>query len=1065
MKKKERKKIPSILGFMLFSFIIGIGNVTAASPLRKGKMTLNTEIAVTEHDVSEQKDQFQQREITGKVTDSSGQPLPGVTVVVKGTTRGTVTDNNGSFSLVIPEDAEILQFSFVGMQTQEIPINGRTIFNVIMQEEAIALEEVVAIGYGTMQRNKISASISSLDPEKIIDQSTNSIDNALEGKIAGVSIKQGSGAPGGGSVIKIRGSGSIGASSDPLIVVDGVPLQSVFDKERSPMTLIDQSDIASIEVLKDVAATAIYGSRGSNGVILITTKSGKGKGTQVSLDIRGGVQWVMPQEKLDMMNAEEFARWRLENAQEYANFYGKEFNINDVPVEYRDPEFWRGKGTDWQKEMWRIAPQQSYNMTITHGAENFNGYFSIGYTHDEGAIVETNFKRFHLRSNIDYKPTKFLTVGLKLNPTIRWWGNPVGGNREQPYGNAVVSPPTDGPYYDDVPNEQKEFFCGKWDTNIWSSGTFNFSNSLHDLKHQVRNDQTYDLYIQPYVQISPLDGLTLKSQLNMQWNQSFNEYFKPSDVNTGWSTPPQETTGYYSTYKAYNWQLENTLTYEKIIKKHSITGLVGYTMEHYNSYSSNLSGGKFPSDEIKTLNAAQEYTGGSNESNWSLLSSIFRLSYDYNVKYLFTGAIRKDGSSRFGPDKRWGYFPSMSIGWNISKENFFPYLTWLTNLKLRASYGTSGNNRIGDYTWQALLNRYDYTFGNNVVPGKVLAGIENKKLSWEKTSEYNVGLDLTLWSGRFNFIFDFYDKKTQDMLWNVPIPISSGFGSIMQNIGKIQNKGLEFTINSINIEEKNFRWESDFNISFNRNKVLNLGPLEDIKTYVGYEGQWQITKVGKPMGMFYGWKSLGILNDWEDVEKYVTVPGQLPGTPHWFNANNDDIIDERDRIIIGNPHPKFRGGFNNFLVYKNWDFNISMSFAYDFDVYAGLEATVINLDGVFNVLKEVEERWRSPEQPGNGRIAASFHQTYLDREGNSDFVYNTSFLKVQNISIGYTFNKMSAFKRMRLYLSVQNPFLFTNYKYGNPDVNLYGNSSTMVNYQRYDYPLTQSCELGINLTF
>lgn len=1055
MKKKVRKEIPIMTGLLFISFFVLWTNVSAFASIPE-KDNLMREI--------NEINQNQQKEITGKVTDTQGQPLPGVTVTVKGTTKGTVTDVDGNYSLSNIANNNTLVFSFVGMETQEINVGNRTRIDVTMQESAIALEEVVAVGYGSMQRNKVSASISSLDPEKIIDQSTNSIDNALEGKIAGVSIMQGSGAPGGGSVIKIRGSGSIGASSDPLIVVDGIPMQSSFDKERSPLTLIDQSDIASIEVLKDVAATAIYGSRGSNGVILITTKSGK-KGTQISLDMRAGVQRVMPQEKLDMMNAEEFARWRLENAQEYANFYGKEFDINDVPEEYRNPEFWRGKGTDWQEEMWRIAPQQSYNLTISHGTEDFNGFFSIGYTADEGAVVETNFKRLNLRANIDYKPAKFLTVGLKLNPVIRWWGNPVGGNREQPYGNAVVAPPTDGPYYDDVPNEQKEFFNGKWDTDIWSSGTFHFSNSLYDLKHQVRNDETYDLYISPYVQISPLDGLTLKSQLNMQRNQSFNEYFKPSDVNTGWSTPPQETTGYYNTYKSYNWQFENTLTYEKTIEKHSITGLIGYTMEHYNSYSSNLSGGKFPSDEIKTLNAAQEYTGGSNESNWSLLSTIFRLSYDYNVKYLFTGAIRRDGSSRFGPEKRWGYFPSMSIGWNISKENFFPHPAWLTNLKLRASYGSSGNNRIGDYTWQALLNRYDYTFGGNVVPGKVLAGMENKKLSWEKTSENNIGLDLTLWSGRLNFIFDFYNKNTENMLWNVPIPISSGFSSVMQNIGKIQNKGIEFSINSINIEQKDFRWESDFNISFNRNKVLNLGPLEDIKTYVGYEGQWQITKVGEPMGMFYGWKSLGILNNWEDVEKYVTVPGQLPGTPHWFNANGDDIIDERDRIIIGNPHPKFRGGFNNSLIYKNWDFNISMSFAYDFDVYAGLEATVINLDGVFNVLKEVEERWRSPEQPGNGRIAASFHQTYLDREGNSDFVYNTSFLKVQNISIGYTFNKMNAFKRMRLYLSFQNPFLFTNYKYGNPDINLYGNSSTMTNYDRYDYPLTQNCELGINLTF
>ena len=1009
--------------------------------------------------------------VVGHVKDLYGESIPGVTIIIKGTSKGTITDVDGNFTLTDVSYNEILQFSFVGMQTQEVVIGNQTKIDITMIEDAIGLQEVVAIGYGSMQRNKISTSIVSIGSEDINNQLTNSIDRALEGKIAGVEIKQGSGAPGGGAAIKIRGSGSIGSGSDPLIVVDGVPLQSSYDKERSPLALIDQSDIASIDVLKDVSATAIYGSRGSNGVILITTKSGKVGKTEVSVDVSTGFQRAMPLEKLEMMNAEEFARWRLENAQDYAKFYGQEFDINNVPEAYRNPEYWRNKGVDWQDEMVRIAPTQSYNLSVAHGTESFKGFFSMGYTHDEGSVKHTNFKRLNFRANMDYDINKIFKVGLNLNPTIRWWGNPVGGNREEAFGNAIVSPPLDGPYYDDNIIEQDEFFDGKWDTNIHAPGTFDFSNSLYDLTHQVRNDKTIDLYIQPYIQINPLKDLVFRSQLNLQWGESSNEYFKPSKVSTGWSPPTtSQPSGSYSTGKSFNWQSENTLMYDKTFGRHSLGALAGFTMEKYNYYSSWLQGTKFPGDEIKTLNAAEEYTGNTLETNWSMLSGIFRLSYDYDVKYLFTGTVRRDGSSRFGSESRWGYFPSASFGWNISKEEFFPTSDWLTNLKLRTSLGTSGNNRIGDYTWHALINANNYALGasngsdNSVASGKRLGGMENKKLGWERSSEINAGLDLTLLSGRVNFAFDFYNKRTKDMLWNVPIPISSGFGSIMQNIGEIENKGLEFSISSVNFNRKDFSWNTDFNISFNRNKVLDLGPLDDIKTYVGYEGQWQITKVGEPMAMFYGWKSLGILNDQDAVDNNVTYPGALPGTQHWYNADGNDVIDERDRIIIGNPHPKFRGGLHNQFIYKKWDLNISMTFAYDFDVYAGLRASVINLDGIFNVLKDVKDRWRSPEQPGKGVIGSSFHQGYLDREGHSNFVYNTSFLKVQNMNLGYTFNKSDYFNRMRLFISVQNPFLFTNYEFGNPDINLYGSNATMMNYDRYDYPLSQTIEVGFSLT-
>ena len=1047
--KKKRKILNRF--FVLLVFLLGF-SLNLSLAVEPGNSDLNQEA------------RQQQIEVTGTISDAeTGDPLPGVNIVVQGTTTGTTTDMDGNYTIEAPADATLV-FSFVGYQEQTVEINGRQEIDVNMQQAVTELEEVVAIGYGSLQKNKVSTSVTSVEAESLEKQETASIERSLEGKVAGMSVQQQTGAPGGGAQIRIRGSGSIGAGDDPLIVIDGIPMQNTYGKERSPLTTLDQSNIKSIDVLKGVSATAIYGSRGSNGVILITTKSGEKGETEISFNVKTGFERMMPMEKYNLMNAEEFARWRKEDAFEQAAFYGNEITLEDIPEEYRNPEEWRGKGTDWQDVMTRTALNQSFNLNVTHGTEDFNGFFSIGYKDSQGAVKYSDFKRLTLRANMDYEPNDFIKTGLKLNPTIRWWGNQVGGSRGSSWGRAIMVPPTDGPYKDDVPNENEAYFDGKWDLDIYSDGTFHFTNSLYQLRETVNNDKNYDLNIQPYIQISPVEGLNLRSQFNMEAGQSFNEYFRPSTVATAWTPPPQERAGSYGTGESVGWQFENTVNYENSFGNHNLSGLAGYTMEYYNGYSSSMSATGFPSDAIKTLNAATEFDGGTWESEWSMISYIFRLNYDYNAKYLFTGTLRRDGSSRFGADRRWGYFPSASVGWNITKESFFPDPSWLTNLKLRASYGFSGNNAIGNYTWIPNLYENNYTTGGTVTSGKSVGGLENRQLSWERSNEFDAGLDLTLFDGRLNVIFDYYNKITEDMLWNVNIPISSGFSSTTKNIGKIRNRGVELAVNSVNISNNEFTWETDFNIAFNRNKVLDLGNVEKIQNGIGFSGQYSITTEGEPMAQFYGWKSLGILEDQEAVENNAVVPGQLPGTPHWYDKNDDGIIDEQDRMIIGNPHPDFRGGINNRITYKNWDFNVSMSYAHNFDVYASLEASSLNLDGVFNVLKEAKHRWKSPEEPGNGRIAASFHQTYLDRDGNSDFVYeDISFLKIQNVSIGYTFD-FDFMKQMRVSCTIQNPYIFTGYRYGNPDVNVYGNNSLAQGVDRFDYPLTQTVMFGINLT-
>jgi len=1023
---------------------------------------------------------WQQATVSGKVTDAGGQPLPGVTIVVKGTTRGTVTNADGEYILTDMSPDATLVFSFVGMRTQEIVVGNQTTINVTMEEDVIGIEEVVAIGYGTLQRNRISTSIASLEPQKVTVQATSSIDRSLEGQIAGLSIKQNTGAPGGGAIMEIRGSGSIGAGDQPLVVIDGVPMLNPYSKFHSPLSLINKEDIKSIDVLKDASATAIYGSRGSNGVIIIETKSAEEGRTQFSFSAEGGLSQMMPMEKLDLMNAQEYAQWRKESEFEAGEYYGYEVTLDDIPEEYRYPEK-LGEGTDWQDILTRVAPQQNYNLSVSHGTDDFTGYFSMSYRNEQGIVVETGYERLQFRANMDYDPVDLVSVGMNMNTSYGIWDKVSGtstGNRGTYYGRGALCVPVDGPYKDDGPWENEKYYDEEWDLVITAGGqAFNQPNPLYALKNTTDLNSRLNIYFQPYLELNPLENLTFKTQYNLNLANNTYEFFKPSTISSGFSVPPSETDGQFNTGKSLNWQFVNTLNYEETFGNHRVSALAGYSRERYNSFSSSLNGNKFPDNKIETINASTEQTGSTSESHWSIISYMFRLNYDYKSKYLFTGTIRRDGCSRFGSKQRWGYFPSASVGWNVTKESFFPEADWLSNLKFRASYGMSGNNSIGNYTYQSLIGNNDYTFGGNLVVGRMLTDMENAYLTWEKVSEFNTGLDLTLLAGRLNFVFDFYNNITENMLWDVDIPISSGYSGTTLNLGKIRNRGLEFSINSINISKTDFRWVTDFNIAFNRNMVLDLGPVERI--LAGHRN-YSITMVGQPIAMFYTWRKVieehgGVIPSPEKLDDYAKFPDQeIAGTPIFEDKNGDGIITEEDHMITGNPHPDFRGGMNNSLTYKNWDFNVSMSFAHNFDIFSQLLEDVLNVRGVFNNLKDTKNRWKSPDNPGTpmegndyGVISQSFdiRQIKYDHYNHSGWVHNVSFLKIQNVSMGYTFRNLNFGDRIRLYCTVQNLHTFTNYLFGNPDVNYHGSNSLVRNYDTHDYPLARTVIFGVNLNF
>ncbi|MEQ9441835.1 MAG: TonB-dependent receptor [Cyclobacteriaceae bacterium] len=1000
--------------------------------------------------------------VSGTVT-ADGEGLPGVNVLVKGTSTGTITDVAGKYSINVPNEEDILVFSSIGYTSQEVPVNGRSAIDVVLEEDIQSLQEIVVVGYGTMQKEKLVTPVSSVNPELVQTEVTNSLDRALEGKIAGMEVKQGSGAPGGGSEIRIRGAGSIGADSQPLIVIDGIPMQFGYSKERSPLSLLNQSDISSIDVLKGAAATAIYGSRGSNGVILVTTKSGKEGRTDFSFSASTGWDQVLPSAKLDLMNAEEFARWRKENAYEKAAFYGEEITDADIPEAYRNPEA-LGEGTDWHDVITQIGKRQEYNLSVTHGANGFTGFFSLGYLDQTGTVKNTSFERMSLRANMGYQPNEYVKIELNLNPTLRTWNNEIGGDRGTLYGQAAISTPIDGPYIEDGVWERDNdaYYDGEWDLDIWTPETFSNNNALYALQHQYDKTQNLNLLITPALEIKPFKSLTLRTHYNARLENNNREFFSPSTITNIFNPPPAQASGYYNTDRNYNWQWENTANYAKTFGAHSVSALAGISRERYNQSFNKLNGSNYPRDDIRTINAAIDQTGSSGESNWSMMSYFFRANYDYEGKYLLTASVRRDGSSRFGADNRWATFPAVAVGWNISKESFFPQTTWLANLKLRGGYGTSGNNLIGNYTWIPTLTQSNYTFGGTVVDGLEVNSIENRTLGWELATEYSAGLDFLFWDGRVSLDIDYYQRLTKDMLWAVTVPISSGFNQIQDNIGEIENKGLEFSLSSSNIVRTDFSWKTLFNISFNRNKVISLGDVDRI--FAGWK-DYSLTIPGQPMGMFFGWEQIGILQDQDDVENSATFPGQLPGTVKYRDLNDDGIINDNDKKFIGNPYPAFRGGLINSFSYKNFDASIALSFAHDFDVYSQLEGDVLNLDGVFNVLKVTEERWRSPEEPGNGEIPTSIHQTFHSRVPSSKMVNNASFLKAQNITLGYTLDNVKFLKSFRVYASVQNAFLLTNYKYGNPDINRSGATSLERNFHGYDYPVSRTFSLGLDLTF
>ncbi|WP_233507754.1 SusC/RagA family TonB-linked outer membrane protein [Adhaeribacter pallidiroseus] len=1003
--------------------------------------------------------------ITGKVSGNNGEGLPGVTVLLKGTSTGTATDANGSYALTVPNATGTLVISFIGYITQEVAINNRSTINVTLAPDTKALEEVVVVGYGSQLKKEVTGAVQTVTAKEIKDIPVSQVTQKLQGRVAGVQITQATGKPGQGISVRIRGQLSVSGGSDPLYVVDGFPI-------TGGIGTLNPDEIEDISILKDAASTSLYGSRAANGVVLITTKRGKSGETNVSFNSFVGIQQVPQRGRIEMMNAEEFAQFK----KEYYEDEGK-----TVPEVFQNPAQYAGKNNDWYDALLRTAPIQSYNLTITSNKEKVNTAVVAGVFNQQGVVLNNAYKRYSLRVNTDYEVSEKVRLGFNLAPSYIFDNTPrTDGDR----GTGILFNALHTWPIMPIRDENGELTkVNRFPSN--TGNIFDYPNWVRAAEELTNESRNVNLLGNTYIQFKPFKDLVLKSTFNAELYSSKFLFFNPSTATSAINTPiPTTAVSIRNNLQVFTWLNENLATYSKKFNDHSFELLAGYTNQRFQFDGSRIQADTYANDQLPTIQGALNINraGTSNDvQEWSLSSVLSRLTYNFKGKYLFTAAVRSDGSSRFGSQNRWGTFPSASVGWVISDEEFLKNIPKISFAKVRASYGVTGNNNIGNYTPYALIsNTYNNTslnaaFGDKVTPGAAVISLANPNLSWETTKQFDAGLDLGLFNDRITFMYDFYKKKTTNLLYSVQVAQESGFTNYNDNIGEINFWGHEFAINTRNTEGK-LIWTTNANISFNRNKVIALAEGID-RVY----GTFHITKVGEPFGQFYGLIKEGLYMNQEDLNNSPQVPGRSTvGSIKLKDLNGDGIItnggDNDDRTIIGNPFPDFTYGITNNLQYGKFDFSIVGSGSHGNDLLVRHLYSTANLDGVFNMVKGVTNRFRSPENPGKGVFGTTVgggNVTGIERDWMSThFIQDASFFTIKNITLGYTLGALkNVFRSARLYTSIQQAYVFTKYTGGpNPETSGNGagdgnggNLSQGIDFSNYPVPRTYT--IGINVNF
>lgn len=1028
--------LKSTLPFLVFTMFSGT-NLYAAND----SGLVDTSITISQ----------QQKKVTGIVTDKAGVPVIGANVLEKGTTNGTITDVDGRFSLDVSRNAT-LQISYLGYNTQTIVVGNQSTLSVQLSEDSEALDEVVVVAYGTQKARSVTGSMSKLNSEELEDIPVPNISQKMQGKFSGVQITQANGEPNGGMAIRIRGAASINGGNGPLVVVDGFP---ITPNEGTGLESISPEEIENITILKDAASTALYGSRAANGVILVTTKRAKEGKTDIEFSAYFGATQVSKKGRPDVMNAQEFAQFKKEYYEDQAKYEGY---TGGVPECYQNPSS-LSQGTDWYDVLLQTALTQNYNLSLQSGTTKVKSAVNLNYNKQEGVVINTYAERFSARANNVYEASDRITFGLNLSGSyMSGQITPNLGGGRNIIGSAFLMDPQLKYKNDD----------GTYPISYTQPGMFanpNFYlvlNEREDPKKRIRGT------VNTYADVKIIDGLKYRISANADLGSDQNESWVPSIANGGmFSAPPNPAVGSYESSKYVNWLIENMLTYSKVFaEKHNVDLLVGYSTQKTTSENAKINASDYPDDEVGWFNAATTKVGSGNRSAWSMISYLARANYDYMGKYLLSVSFRRDGCSRFGSGAKWANFPSVSAGWIASDESFMESLDNLSYLKIRGSYGIVGNYNIGNYNHLATIGSYNYVFNNGINAGRGTSGIGNADLTWETTKQVDLGVDLGLFNDRVFLVYDYYWKKTDGLLYQIDIPYSSGFGNIQSNIGEFRFWGHEVGVETKNMTGK-FKWNTSLNLTFNRNKAMKLGTNNTPIGGNNNQEDFNRTEVGRPLGLFYGYVYDGVFMTQEEFEAGPKHVSSMVGTVRMKDLNDDNIIDNSDRTFIGDPNPDCIFGMTNTFSWKGFDASVVFTGSFGGDLLDGTYEWTENIDGVFNVRKEVAERWRSEENPGNGYIPRTrTGTTELFRYTNSRWVFKNNYITLKNLTLGYTVPVKSNpyIKGVRVYGSAQNLFTVGSYPGMNPEVN----KNTSGLYQGVDqttYPVARIYTIGLNVKF
>jgi TonB-linked SusC/RagA family outer membrane protein len=1032
--------------------------------------------------------------IKGKVTDRSNTGLPSVTVQVKGTGSRTTTNEEGLFSIKVQNRNGALVFTSIGFQQKEVPLNNQTEVSVQLEASQNTLEDVVVIGYGTQKKRNVTGAVVSFDASKLDERPVTRVDQALVGQMAGVAVKQTSGALGKGFSIQVRGVGSITAGNEPLYVVDGFPLTPAAPDRNgnfkgNPLDNMNPNDIEDIQVLKDASSAAIYGSRAANGVVLITTKRGKlGK---AKIDLNSYVGYVERTRKLDMLNPEEWIDRATEiiNAQWVASGTGRTasqtneqrrvilgLNTGQVNTGFMTDDRWFQPGhpglrlIDWQDEAFRKGLQQNHQISASGGTETVRYYVSGNYTKQEGMVIHTDYTAYNARANVEVNASKKLKFGINLAPSYSIINDPGVEGKDNIFHQMVSFTPV------------QEDTMGLY-PNVGMNGQYRWSVSpnspIGKLQYNIGQTKRFRVLSTIFGEYQIIPGLSFRTTINYDHNDNkikgYTPYIIASNLDTRIAQQTLQTSGSDSTLRRQIFVNENTLSYSTTFRGgHDVSAVVGFAYNtDYIATSRLASVGGFNSNSITTLNAANGVTGNTTEERNVLLSYLGRVQYNYNGKYLLSASIRRDGSSRFGNNNKWGVFPSASIGWRISEERFLNTVPFINDLKLRASWGQAGNYNITNYGTLPLLGNYNYVFNNGQVIGQAPAGIPNPDLTWEKSNTFDGGFDITVWNNRISASFDVYRRTSEALLLNVPIPQATGFGSYLANAGSVRNKGWELEIISRNIIRKDFTWTTSANLSHNTNKVISLVEGQSqILIPSSFDINHSLLRVGEPLYSIYVVKQIGILTQ-EDINNKVALFGsETVGDPKYFDANGDGTIDANDRVIVGHPTPDYVWGITNTFKYKQFDLSVMVQGQWGGSIYSLLGRALgrTGQNFVDNALGTYRNRWRSPDDPGDGIVSKAY--STFGRIKNTDWLYPSDYFRVRNITLGYNLKsaiKTKSVQGARLFLTLENFWGHDKYKGGaNPEAtntDLSGNSSLPEPGDYGGLPLPRSLIFGVNFTF